>query len=67
MKLKKNESLSEFYIRFTDRDIEGLTFNDFFKAAKVPKKNRNEFALASIMKGVKEILDSKSSQSEPLS
>lgn len=55
MKIKKNESLSEFYIRFTDRDIEGLTIDDFFKAAKVPKKNRSGFAFAAIVKGAKEL------------
>lgn len=57
MKIKENESLAEFYIRFADQENEELTINDYFEAAGIEENYRNDFILAAILKGVEYILD----------
>ena len=55
-KIKKDESMAEFFIRYTnDPENEDKTVNDFFKAAGVPKRERSDFAFAALLKQVQEI------------
>lgn len=56
LKIKKGESLAEFFIRYADApENDDKTVNDFFKAAGVPKNERSDFAFTAILKQVQEI------------
>ena len=61
-KVKKSESLAETYIKYVDDVSNGnKTFNDFFDDIGISEKHRTDFAVASILKEAREIIEKENS------
>jgi len=56
VKIKDDESLAEFFIRYSDAPgNEDKTVEDFFEAAGVPEDSRSDFAFSAILNQVAQI------------